>query len=63
MTAHVTMDIATEERCFLCDPYLDIISRPISGASAVQGSEEFVGELVREMQFSHFEPMLLECVS
>jgi hypothetical protein len=45
MAAHATVDAAIEERCFLCDPYLDIISRTI-GVSAVQGREELVGELV-----------------
>jgi hypothetical protein len=49
------MDIATEERCFLCGPYLDVTRGTISW-SAVQGSEEYIGELARELQFSCFEP-------
>jgi hypothetical protein len=36
MAAHTTMDRATEERCFLCGTCLDVISRTISGASAVE---------------------------
>jgi hypothetical protein len=35
MTAHETMETATKERCFLCDPCLYVISRTIS-ESAVQ---------------------------
>jgi hypothetical protein len=32
-------------------------------ASAVQRSEEFIGELVRELHFSRCEPLLLEAGS
>jgi hypothetical protein len=44
------MDTATEERCFLFGPCLDVICRVISEFSAVQlsevkGSEELVDEL------------------
>jgi hypothetical protein len=40
MAAHARMDRATEERCFLCGPCLDIISRTINVYSGV----ELVGE-------------------
>jgi hypothetical protein len=32
MAAHATTDTATEERCFLCCPCLDVLSRTISRA-------------------------------
>jgi hypothetical protein len=57
MAAHATMDTATEEQCFLCDPCLHILSRTIR-VSAVQGNEDFIGELVRELRFSHCELLL-----
>jgi hypothetical protein len=33
------------------------------GVSAVQGSEHLVGELVRELRFSPWKPLLLEAGS
>jgi hypothetical protein len=30
MAAHATMNTETEERCFMCGPCLDVISRIIS---------------------------------
>jgi hypothetical protein len=36
MAAHATMDTATEERCFLCGPCLDIIGRTFSDFSSVE---------------------------
>jgi hypothetical protein len=46
MAARATMDAATEERCFLCGPCLEVISRTSSErqCSAAQGSEELVGD-------------------
>jgi hypothetical protein len=38
MAAHSTRDTATEEWCFLCGPFLDVISRTISECSAVEYS-------------------------
>jgi hypothetical protein len=39
MAAHATMDTATEELCFLCDPCIDGIRRTIGECSAVEVSE------------------------
>jgi hypothetical protein len=50
----------TEERCFLWGPLRDVIGRTIS---AVQGSGELVSDLVRELQFSRCELLLLEAGS
>jgi hypothetical protein len=50
MAVNVTMDTATEERCFLCGPCLDAISRTISELSGVQWRE--VSWLVRGLLIS-----------
>jgi hypothetical protein len=65
MADHATTDKATVQRCFLYGPCLDVISRTISesACSAVHGSEEFVGESVRELQFSRCVLLLLEAGS
>jgi hypothetical protein len=34
MATHGTMDTATEERCFLCGPYLDVINRTVNECSS-----------------------------
>jgi hypothetical protein len=49
MDAHARMNTATEERCFLCGPRLDVISSIIIGASAIQLSE-VVGWWVNELE-------------
>jgi hypothetical protein len=36
MAAYSTMNIKTEERCFLYGPCLDVIGRKISAASSVE---------------------------
>jgi hypothetical protein len=51
------MDTVTEERYFLCGPCLDVLSRILS---AVQESEELVGELVSELRYSRCELLLSE---
>jgi hypothetical protein len=38
VAAHATIDTVTEELCFLWGPCLDVISRTISGCSAVEYS-------------------------
>jgi hypothetical protein len=45
--AKATMDTAIDDWCFLCCPCRDIISKTVS---EVLVSEEFVGELVRELE-------------
>jgi hypothetical protein len=47
MAAHETMDTATVEQCFLCDPCRDMISWTANGASEVELSEmesELIGK-------------------
>jgi hypothetical protein len=39
MAAHSKIDTATEERCFLCGPCLDVLNRSVSGESSVETSE------------------------
>jgi hypothetical protein len=39
MAEHATIGTATEEQCFLCGRCLNVVSRTISGANAVQGRE------------------------
>jgi hypothetical protein len=54
MGANATMDTATDERCFVCGPCLDVITSSISECNAeftsvqmseVHEGEELVGEL------------------
>jgi hypothetical protein len=49
MPMHATINTATEDRCFLCGPCLNVKSRTTSES---YGSEKLVGELVRELRFS-----------
>jgi hypothetical protein len=65
MAADATVDTTAEERCFLCGPCLDIISRTISGVSSAEFStverSEMVSSQVRGLlQFGRCELLLLE---
>jgi hypothetical protein len=51
------------EAVFSMRPVSRCYKQTLSGVSAVQGSEELIGELVRDLQFSRRELLLLEACS